>query len=579
MSLHTAADDENTKDALLSCNALLSADLASAVALIAQLTEERDRLRAAHERLRQELELLKRRIFVASAERIDTHQLEMEFLHKLKELDALNATLDGDITAARSSEDDPPPDDKAKKKSNPKGRRDLRLLDLPETRIEIKDPVFEAMVEQGTAERAGFSDDKARLGWRRGGHTLIVVALANYKTRDASGNVRLVTATAPPEALPRCMAAPSTLARVATEKLNDGMPLYRLEERTAREGVPLDRGTMCRWLDEMGGTLGATVVFAMRQDAMAHSFCFACDATGIKVQPPRGDEKKRQACKKGHYFVQIADRDHIFFEYQARETSAAVREMFRGFSGYVQVDAKSVFDILFREPRKSDDEADGCERFEVGCWSHGRRKFWEAATAAKDEAAREGLIRISRMFDIDEKWRGLPHSKIKKLRDRHLRPHVEKFFVWATEEYDKVKDERGLLRSALGYVVRQEAALKRFLEDGRLEMTNNRSERTLRRLAVGRKNWLFVGSDEHAENAGALMSLIASARLWKLDPELYLRDVLRVLPYWPRDRYLELAPKYWAKTRTRLDGDELAREFGPLTVPPPETAEQESGAN
>jgi transposase len=153
MSPHTAADDENTKDAPLSCNALLSADLASAVALIAQLTEERDRLRAAHERLRQELELLKRRIFVASAERIDTHQLEMEFLHKLKELDA---TLEGDLTAARSSEEDPPPDDKAKKKSKPKGRRDLRLLDLPETRIEIKDPVFEAMVEQGAAERAGF---------------------------------------------------------------------------------------------------------------------------------------------------------------------------------------------------------------------------------------------------------------------------------------------------------------------------------------------------------------------------------------------------------------------------------------
>jgi hypothetical protein len=156
MSHEVAAHDEMTKDALLARNALLAA-------LVAQLTEERDKLRAAHERLRQELELLKRRIFVSSAERIDTQQLEMEFLHKLKELDALNATLEGDITAARSSERDPPPDDKPKKKSKPKGRRDLRLLDLPETRIEIKDPVFEAMVEQGKAEHAGASPMTVRV--------------------------------------------------------------------------------------------------------------------------------------------------------------------------------------------------------------------------------------------------------------------------------------------------------------------------------------------------------------------------------------------------------------------------------
>jgi len=568
-----------TTETLLARNAALAAELEKATALVVTLTEERNKLRASHERLRQELELLKRRIFVAKAERIDTQQLEMEFLHKLQALDALDARLEGDVEAAGSPDNEPPPDDTAKKKRKPKGRRDLSLLDLPETRIEIADPVYEALVEEGKAERAGFCDEKSRLGWQRGGHTRVVVALVNYKTTDENGNVTLVTAPAPPEALPRCMAAPSTLARVATEKFNDGMPLYRLEERTAREGLPLDRGTMSRWLDDMGGTLGATVVFTMRQDAMAHSFCFACDATGIKVQPPRGQQQKRQACKKGHYFVQIADRDHIFFEYQARETSDAVREMFRGYSGYVQVDAKSVFDILFREPRKDDDEADGCERHEVGCWAHGRRKFWEAATASKEQAAREALIRISRMFDLDEQWRGLPHAKIKELRNRHLRPHVDEFFVWATEEYDKVKDQRGLLRSAFGYVVRQEAALKRFLDDGRLEMTNNRSERALRRVAVGRKNWLFVGSDGHAENTGALMSLIASARLWGLDPELYLRDILRVLPYWPRDRYLELAPKFWAKTRARLVAVELAKEFGPLTVPPLETAEQKSGAD
>lgn len=104
---------------------------------------------------------------------------------------------------------------------------------------------------------------------------------------------------------------------------------------------------------------------------------------------------------------------------------------------------------------------------------------------------------------------------------------------------------------------------------------NNRSERELRRIAVGRKAWLFVGSDDHAVSAGHLFSLIASARLHGLDPEEYLRDLFRVLGQWPKDRYLELAPRYWAATRARLAPAELAKEFGPLTIPDPALPEQQ----
>jgi hypothetical protein len=115
-----------------------------------------------------------------------------------------------------------------------------------------------------------------------------------------------------------------------------------------------------------------------------------------------------------------------------------------------------------------------------------------------------------------------------------------------------------------------------FLEDGRLLLDNNRSERALRRIATGRKAWLFVGSDDHAVAAGHLLSLVASARLHSLDPEAYLRDLIRVLGHWPRDRFLALAPKYWAQTRVRLDPAQLHAEFGPLTIPPPRapTAQQ-----
>jgi hypothetical protein len=330
---------------------------------------------------------------------------------------------------------------------------------------------------------------------------------------------------------------------------------------------------MSRWLEEIGAIMGATIVEAMRKEALASAFCIATDATGVLVQPiPRPDEK-RQPCRRAHFFVQIADADHVFFEYTPVETSAVVRELFRGYSGFVQADAKSVYDVLYHLPnehdRVDDDPPDLAVRYEVGCWSHARTKLWEAAVATQDPIAREGLARIMRMFQLERLWK--PHSpdERKALRDRHLRPHVIAFFAFAEEAYERVKHQRGLLRSALGYSVRQKDALMRFFDDGRLEMTNNHSERQRRKVACGRKAWLFVGSDDHGQAAGNLLTLIASARLHKLDPELYLHDVFRVLPHWPRDRSLELAPRYWSATRARLDPQELDQELGPLNVPEP----------
>jgi hypothetical protein len=199
---------------------------------------------------------------------------------------------------------------------------------------------------------------------------------------------------------------------------------------------------------------------------------------------------------------------------------------------------------------------------------HCRRGFWEATTA-KSVVAREGLARIGRIFELEATWSDGPPEQIHRLRQAHLRPHVEAFFTWAEQEYEKVRAERGLLPKALGYAVRHQEALQRFLEDGRLLLDNNRSERELRSVAVGRKAWLFVGSDDHAQSAGHLLTLIATAKLHGLDPEAYLRDLLRVLAHWPRERYLELAPKYWAATRARLVAAELDAEVGELTVPEP----------
>lgn len=171
------------------------------------------------------------------------------------------------------------------------------------------------------------------------------------------------------------------------------------------------------------------------------------DATGFSIQPGRFEDakhNKRRPRRKGHYFVQIADRDHIFFEFADRHTTKNVRAMFKGFDGYVQADASSVYDALFR-PAKADD--DGCIRTEVGCWSHVRRKYWEAALA-KQSVAREALVRIGKIFEFDASFRkGNPPSKVKKLRQAHLRPLVDEFLEFARVQFDEVKDERGSLRA------------------------------------------------------------------------------------------------------------------------------------
>lgn len=575
---------------------------------------ERDRLREAYEALTREVELARRRLVIAKAERVDTAQLELEFAATLAKLDALTRKAEDEIGEKPEGGEGTG----TRKKRKPRGRRDFRLLDLPEERIAFPDPLLE-----GKAARIGTAEESVGVRWKRGGFVRVVFERVKYDATKPAMTVTtsptapsdeaptatppageqqpttdtpactpeelaaliasdprtagavIVTAPMPPRLIDRSYATPSLIAHIATDKFCDGLPVNRQEDRFARLGVPIDRGTMCRWLEEAGGIAGATIVEAMRKEALGSAHCIATDATGIRVQPEPRQDKQSQPCRRAHFFVQIADADHVFFEFTPDETSEVVDRMFAGYTGFVQADAKSVFDVLFRvvEDRARPLEEHAPKRdtacIEVGCWSHARTKFWEAAVATQDVVAREALARIMRMFRLDAMWKNKLPDVRKDFRERYLRPHVESFFAFVEQAFVDAQHRRGMLRSALGYCRNQKTALMRFLDDGALEMTNNRSERQLRRVATGRQAWLFVGSDLHGITSGHLLTLIASARLHRLDPEVYLRDVFRVLPHWPRDRYLELAPRYWRITRARLRPDELEQEVGWLTIPQP----------
>jgi len=435
--------------------------------------------------------------------------------------------------------------------------------------VEILDPALE-----GKTERIGF-EESCLLGHRRGGPVRIVMARATYKITADDKTTEFVTADKPKEIYARGILAPSFIAHLLTKKFRWGMPFHRLSLELASEGIALDDSTMCRYAEHVGATLGC-IVDAMAKEAKETAFCLSTDATGVAIQPARLPDGKRQACAKGHFFVVLADKDHVFFEYQPKHTSDAVCSMFRGFKGYIQADAHCVYDALFRGDARVDESDKPPD--EVACWAHARRKAWEAAVSTKDPAAREALLRIRALFKLEEAWAGLAPKQRHERRQRVTRPMLDQFFAWAEGVFARVRGVRGPVATAFGYAIRQQDALRRFLDDGRLRLENNPSERALRSIAVGRRAWLFFGSGDHAQAAANIFSLIASCVLHGLDAESYLTDIIRVLPYWPSSRYLELAPKYWARTRARLDENELKLPIGHVTAPP-RTAEQQPSTN
>lgn len=561
----------------------LHAERALLLQRIAELELERDSLRAAYERLQQELELIRRRLFVAKAERVDTAQLELEFGEVLRKLDALAGTLGiGRNESEVKPEDDAPgepgqAEDKAadgknrggRKNNRGTGRRKVGLLALPEELIVLPDPYFEELVAQGKVSRHGF-DETHKIMRQRGGKRRVVVKRVRYKACDSAGETDIITAAMPPDLLGATMATASLGAHVIMENIGKGMPLFRIEDSFERDGVPIDRGTLSRWKKRVGDGLASTVVEAMKEHAKATAFCIATDATGICIQPINNGAG-RQPCKKAHFLVQVADRDHIIFDYLERETSVNISSVFRGFEGYVQADAKNVFDVLFADAdtvrhNQPDIEVDGCTRLEVGCWYHMRRRYWEA-TVAKSRVAAEGLARIGRIFEVDASWQDKPPDEIKRLREQHLRPHVDSFFAWVEEQRPQFAGQRGYVRTALEYTHNHCNALKRFFDDGRLQLDNTRAERAIKGVALGRKAWLFCGSDDHAKSTAALFSILASARLHGIEPEEYLRCLIRLVPVWPKGRMIELSPLFWSRTRDRLDPGQLAVEVGWISIP------------
>jgi hypothetical protein len=282
-----------------------------------------------------------------------------------------------------------------------------------------------------------------------------------------------------------------------------------------------------------GGTLLlARIVDAMWQHAREHAAWLAIDATGVLVLAA-------EQCRRGHFWVVVAQRDHVLFRYTKKHDGSVPAGLLAGFVGYVIADASSVYHELYRnEPGI----------VEVACWAHARRRWYEALTVDRERAL-VGVGFIGLLYDAHKAATDLTTGLTDTAKRRAAaEPVLNKLYEWIERERPMLVEDSPIAK-AMNYLVNQREPLARFLEDGRLRLDNNISEIELRRQVVGRHNWTFCGSDDGAEWNATATSLIASCQLHGIEPWAYLRDVLTLLPAWPNRGVLQLAPKFWNQTR------------------------------
>ncbi|HKV23052.1 MAG TPA: IS66 family transposase [Candidatus Acidoferrum sp.] len=343
---------------------------------------------------------------------------------------------------------------------------------------------------------------------------------------------KIVQAEAPSRPIARGMAGPGLLAHVLVSKYADHLPLYRQEEIYAREGIELDRSTLADWVGGASALL-QPLVGALRRHVLAAEKLHA-DDTPVPVLAP-GNGKT----KTGRLWTYVRDDrpagdatpPAVWFAYSADRKGEHPQTHLRDFRGILQADAYAGFDQIYEAGRIQ----------EAACWAHVRRKFYDLVEAHKSATAQEALRRIAGLYAIEADIRGKQPEERRQVRNERSRPLLESLKQWLEETLVKLsrKSDTAL---AVRYALGRWNALLRYVDDGRIEIDNNAAERALRAVALGRKNYLFAGSDCGGERAAAIYSLTGTAKLNDLDPEAYLREVLSRIADHPINRIDELLP-------------------------------------
>jgi transposase len=342
---------------------------------------------------------------------------------------------------------------------------------------------------------------------------------------------------APSHPIARGRAGPGLLAHVLFSKYCLHLPLNRQSTVYAQEGIELEVSTLADWVGACAATL-SPLVEAIQAHAFAAERIHADDTT----VPVLAKGKTRT----GRLWAYVRDDQPFggldppaaaFFYSPDRGGEHPERHLAR-YVGLMQADAYAGFNRLYEATRK------GGPIVEAACWAHARRKFFDLARLQKAPIAIEAVARIDALFAIEREINGLSPEQRRAVRNEHSRPLVAALETWLRQQRAKLS-RRSETAKAIDYSLKRWTALTRFLDDGRLCMSNNAAERAVRCVAVGRKNWTFAGSDEGGHRAAAIYTLIETAKLNGIDPQAWLADLLARLPDHPARRISELLPWNW----------------------------------
>ena len=492
---------------------------------------ERDRAASDAEQrvelLASELRLMRHKRFGASSERFVAGQTSIDFDDEVEAVAEEAAAETVTVTYSRRKP--------AKKKVRSLDDSDLEEVfedaELPEDR-RVCACCGGELHDMGHDCRTTFETVPAR-------HYKRTVRIHKYACRAcerAGRPQRIVRADAKPSLLPGSFASASAVSHIMADKFVRHIPLDRQEKSMAYDGVFLSKQTMSNWLVECTESYLAPLYDLMREDLVSCEVVHA-DETPVKILHPPGYEGKKAKKKKGagknkghtpdscymwayrtapYYEHRIAIYDH-----QPTRSGSCPRAFLAGFKGYLQTDGYDGYNAVPDAVR-------------VGCWAHARRKFHDALVGLPEKTgdyalALEGLAKCDDLFDLERKFAGMTPEERHAARLEESAPLVEDMRKWAKEKKPETRP-KSLVGKALNYLEGEWPTLTVFLEDGRVELSNNAAERSVRPVAVGRKNWLFSNTMGGAKTSATILSIVETAKINGLNPEAYLRFLLETVP-------------------------------------------------
>jgi len=497
---------------------LLPDDLAACHALIGQLAATNDQFSATVDAQQRELDQLKHYI---------AQLVRARYGPRSEKVDPAQLALFAESASLAEALPEPEPLDEVVRTERRRGKRQRLPADLPRERVE-----HDLADEEKRCPDCGIL--RERIGCESSEQLEFVPAqlhvIEHVRWKYACRGCQEQVAIAPPAAKPieRGIPGPGLLAQLIVGKYGDHLPLYRLEDIFTRHGVELSRSTLCRWARLAADRLAP--LYQLLVERVRRSHVIHTDDTPVSVLDAQLPETRT-----GRFWVYVGDAEHPYsvYDYTPSRKRDGPAGFLAGYRGYLAADAFSGYDGIYA----------GGNVQQVLCWAHARRKFYEARTV--QPAAHQALAFISRLYDIEREAKDCPPERRLKLRRARSLPILGQLRAWlsATEPTVLPKSPLG---QAIGYVLPRWDGFTRYCADGRLAIDNNVSERTLRPCAIGRKNWLFLGSDRGGRTAAILFSLVASAKRHELEPFAYLRDVLsRIGPTLADDLLGNLLPDAW----------------------------------